>query len=396
MKTRLLWIGVASILAVTATAQADEKDMRMAKQPAMVKKNGNTAGLKKTDDARGRLPDNAGPSGRGPGGDAPKKNSRFMGHQGGPSFIQTPSGSASSQSNSRKRGVPSGPDWMNQGKDKNRGEEKKSLDSFSREARLAELTNPSKGIDNMPQGKSFEPRRGVLPGQKVFDTNVSRGTVEQGYGKNQSDRRSQQSEGVEEYNTTFDEDVSAASGSRVLNTSLADQERKTKEADYAQRVGGIDSDHYKNTQDMSDKQRRDYWKEVERKQKLGGPNSMPNPDSPDGDESHLPSALRGLEKKKSLEETQRERKRQVTLPNENQRPLGPADVEVTQKDRMRRMTDGRITPVDGDGTTSGSAPTGGEINPGQRSPNNPTGKNPTGPSTGPIGPGDPADDEDED
>ena len=132
-----------------------------------------------------------------------------------------------------------------------------------------------------------------------------------------------------------------------------------------------------------------------------GTRGTPNPDAVDT--THDPAYLQGKAKVKTPAEKEAERKRQVTLPPDDQKGGRPdkADLgkvymspEEKKQRAMDHMTGGKIRPVEGDGsrgdgagTATGARGSLGVRKPG--TPNNPTGRVNPGPNPGPSGPGDP-------
>ena len=100
-------------------------------------------------------------------------------------------------------------------------------------------------------------------------------------------------------------------------------------------------------------------------------------------------------------ELEAERKRQVSLPNDEKgRTPSKTDLEKIymspeemQKRTLDRMTGGKIDPVEGDGSRGDGAGTAtgarGSLGVRKATPNNPTGRVNPGPNPGPSGPGDP-------
>ena len=86
--------------------------------------------------------------------------------------------------------------------------------------------------------------------------------------------------------------------------------------------------------------------------------STPNPETDTGSGQAQPKVLGDTKPPKSPAEIEAERKRQVTVPSDDQsRPQGrifvPAD--DPQKAITKQRTDGRIQPAEGDSTGSGGA-----------------------------------------
>ena len=329
--------------------------------------------------------------------DVPGRNTHYMGSQGGMNTIQTGRTSSNSQSG---RQTPSGPSWMKKQDDKKKG----SINDLSRENQLKNLADPAarltdatgKPVDlggdklkDRPRGKA-----GLTGGDGTIE--VGRAGIERGYGKNQSSKQEQQGYGgggnTGRFNDALDKKMTEKIYDRDGNymgtrgelakkeeeqqwggVDPADRQAYIKDNEEFQKAGMKDKEEAKKMQDQQEKEmdkQQGTDKPRERNDNQGdfpttpaGDDTVakPAPDSAGG--GHAPSWIQNLfggGKKKSPEQVQAEKKRQVTIPGETgRREMDPNAVGVTGQDITNRLTAGKIDPVDGDGTTTGTgSPTG--------------------------------------
>lgn len=360
-------------LAMPAYAEGKKGDGAQKQRPAMAKKSGGGGGQGQNRSVGGggqKMPGRAGKR-PGQGEGIPSRGREHMGSQGMREPIVTGGGHGQS---ANKPG----------------GEKRRGPGDMSRSNQLKELANDRRGLEGAPQSGPFGGRQRGKAGITGQDgtPDVSRGTVQRGDGKNRSSRREQQSSGnpaqrFEAWDRQANQPVDDGDGNYMGTRGALSRDRD------AQQTGGMEGqelrDHVKDNEEFQRAHVKDEaearntrdQQEKEMDQQAGNPPpaekgsdtrgdynppppgddtvATPHPDAVDP--AHAPQFLQDPSApKKSMRQLEEERKRQVGMPGENSphRDMRPEDIAATPADGIRRQTDGRITPVDGDGTTTSS------------------------------------------
>jgi hypothetical protein len=241
------------------------------------------------------------------------------------------------------------PDRPGDGKKKDDQKPKVGVEEFfSREKQLKELSDPARGRGGSALKEGMSGEDDKAPGRRSPD--VGHVTITPGEGKNEASRRSQASEGSSggtQEPIAYPNTGKSDSTSSPIPVTHGDAAGTTKET--ASSKTDSSASEFRKFTDPG------FFRNPGL---LPGTKKTPNPETDTGD-GHKPKALQREEKRKSPDEVEAERRRQVTQPGEDQsRPIDRdalKQIEVSPEANVRRMTGGKIDPAESDGTTTGGA-----------------------------------------
>ena len=360
---------------------ADSKELKIA-QP-LAKMDSKLAKTAQSNQAR--LPTNILPNNRvGPGsnipGGIPGKNSQYFGWQSATQNIKT-GNTGSSSGGFAARTQPTG---HRLGERNNQTNQAKagSVADLGREAQLKQLFALPKDIPNLSNGQDLQggfghldAGRGKLPGAGGGLPAATQLDLHQGDGKNHSSLREQQSdvenkievvppEGDRPFEGTAPTHPDKFDGPRYKDPDykMSGPEMKKEMTERAARNPSTEAP--KDNGSLLGKflgwtsEKLAPWREPDHIVNATTVNNGRGTPNPEGGPSRTGPPNYFQSKPGEFVDPSVPRKRHVELIDENKRQLQPANIQVTKKDILHRLTDNRTTPVDGDGTTREGTSTG--------------------------------------
>ena len=327
------------------------------------------------------LPPGAGPRTNAPGQNIPKVNDGVSGGSGNRVATTIPGLGATTKvtkpSSSKSPVVQAGQKKHNAGE----GLPTATVDDLAnhKEKQLNELADPKTGGLSAEQaiqlngsqtatGKITEDGDAASAVQGAMETS----TVQPGAGKNHASKQDQLS------------DATPAEADRNEEIRAQKAERQRKNDDHDRAVAG--SHTYERGPVGEAAAKLNGWVT----ERVGGQAAIGKPGengAPGNRGTPVPDAIAsdGGSGGKSPAQIAKEKKRQVTLGNDEKRRLDPINVKVTTKDMAKQHTDGRIDPTDDETATTSKSSGGMKII--KATPNNPTGRsNPAAKGGTPVNP----------
>ena len=252
-------------------------------------------------------------------------------------------------------------DKLKQQKEGDKGKEL-TADDFSREKQLRDLADPKGGagpVKGVPNAGTSPADKGLGSTSGTDLLGSGRATVGRGDGKNEVSKTSQQGFGNAGTVGTdadaaykFSEKWKTQGEGRTVSRGYT-KDDKMVELELSDNKTG---DRFVQTFDDKGKKTSETLTPGS-PEKKGDPKKTPTPDSAGGDGAPLPKGVSGKDPKKSPSEIEAERKRQVSLPTDDQSRPQEGRVYVSPE-TLKTMQQGKlgdkINPADGrgDGTTT--------------------------------------------